>query len=404
MSEKFNLSITSDKVKIVFSTQAEFIDFLDELSVHTEVVDFPVTHLSVLHEPNGDGLFLDFAREELALTHVPIEAVADTLASGENSEGVEGSQMVLFVKDKETGKLTTELLSNYGLRTLAERAEALSSGFFKFLNKSDQETVLNIHTKSMERNKNTSAIKRGYKFRAFRGEEFVDLPTEIMARAVIETLNKDFNGAQFEFAEFTHDETYALWTTPAQLDLVTEYNDKLLEVGADMEERFIPAFEFVTSDVGKSAASIRTLLISGDQAVGIGTPVKVVHKDESKIEDFTDELDFLFARAQTNISSLLKLLSIPIKHPANAAMYIQENIRGLGKVPLRVAVERYEETNGTGPGTAHDVFFILQDALQIMKDRGRAESTISNSEEDLVKLLSDRFKWSDYDLATRPDL
>lgn len=398
---KFNLSIVSDNTKKTFKVQADLVDFIEELTEKTEIKTFTVSTLSIIHESSSEGLFVEAIADLLGVEDAPLEAIQDTLSSGKND--TPGSQMLL-VERLKSGQKVVHLLSDYSVRTLAERAEALSSGFFKNLGKKEQETVLNIHARNVPLDRLSSAVKRGYKWRSFRGPEFVELSQYKLLVELIKTMNKDFGGPQFEKATFTHNETKAEWLLPTQLDLVGKYNEYISEALGE-GEYFLPMIEFATSDLGLLAATVKASLVSDERKIGIGTPIKVLHKDDASEDDFIEDLDYLFSRINSNVESVMRLATITVNNPGNAALYIYSDVvRGVGKVPLRHAVELYHDKHGTGPGTAHDVFFILQDALVIMKSKGRAESSIESTEEDLLKLLSEKFPWSTYDLKTTPEL
>lgn len=120
------------------------------------------------------------------------------------------------------------------------------------------------------------------------------------------------------------------------------------------------------------------------------------HRHQSKVADFDQALDQLFAQFGDNIAKLMKLQEIQLDYPVNAMTRVCKKL----SLPKKAAVEAiamYEMTYGGGPATAHDVFLALQEIPFILKSSGEPESKILTLQENMARALS--LKWSDYDLA-----
>lgn len=117
---------------------------------------------------------------------------------------------------------------------------------------------------------------------------------------------------------------------------------------------------------------------------------------QSKISDFTDVLDQLFAQFGDMISKLEALLEIDLDYPINAMTRVCKKL-SLPKKAAVEAISMFEMAYGGGPATAHDVFLALQEIPFILKTQNTPESKMLEVEENMARALT--LKWSDFDLA-----
>lgn len=163
-----------------------------------------------------------------------------------------------------------------------------------------------------------------------------------------------------------------------------------------MASKLIPGIRFMTSDTGVASAKVSALLVGGQYPIHIGGCIAVDHRHQSKIEDFDNALDQLFAQFGDSIAKLQKLAEEYLDYPVNAMTRICKKL----SMPKKAAVEAismFEMAYGGGRATAHDVFMALQEIPFILKSDGFPESKLLIIEENLARTLS--MKWSDFDLA-----
>ena len=160
--------------------------------------------------------------------------------------------------------------------------------------------------------------------------------------------------------------------------------------------KLTPGIRFMTSDTGVASAKVSALLVGGQHPIHIGKCVAVDHRHQSKISDFTDVLDQLFAQFGDMIAKLEALLDITLDYPVNAMTRICKKL-SLPKKAAVEAISMFEMAYGGGPATAHDVFLAMQEIPFILKTQNTPESKMLEVEENMARALT--IKWSDFDLA-----
>lgn len=310
----------------------------------------------------------------------------------------DGSKFALFAAGKDY------LLSKTGLTSLVMRLGADSSRFGRLLN-NDKQTVLNCYTK-IAKNK-AKCLYRFEKMRAVNGPDYSILPQGELFGILVNKLTEEYPNYEFEGGTFTHDLTVANFLLVDQAkELLEDYKEKCVEAGIKNVEDYIPAVSFMTSDTGTSCACITTKLVNSKNkkyVINLGSPIKLEHKNEATVSKFKALLDGMFAQFQQQISLLDNLISIRINHPINAAISIGKKC-GLSKPALREAVETFSPIF-TKDSTAHDVFFVLQEALYNMRCNAKiSKASILTAEENISRCLSSKFDWKSEDLSFTPDL
>lgn len=195
-----------------------------------------------------------------------------------------------------------------------------------------------------------------------------------------------------------HSVTSASWSLPGQkADLLDTY-EKLLEAQGQktVASKLTPDIRFSTSDTGMASAKVSALLVGLQYPIHIGGMVAVEHKRQSKITDFTDSLEMLFAQFGDSVARLAKLLSVPLDYPVNAMTAVCKKL-SLPKKAALESIAMFETANGDSPATAHDVFMAMQEIPFILKTGGTSESKLLSLQENMARALT--LRWPDYDLA-----
>lgn len=211
-------------------------------------------------------------------------------------------------------------------------------------------------------------------------------------------VDKRFPGNVYVGGYSDHSVTSASWSLPNQkADLLSTY-EKLLEAQGQktVAAKLTPGIRFTTSDTGMASAKVSALLVGLQYPIHIGGMVAVEHKGQSKISDFTDSLEMLFAQFGDSVERLSKLLSVPLDNPVNAMTAVCKKL-ALPKKAAMEAIAMFETANGDSPATAHDVFMAMQEVPFILKMGGAPESKLLTLQENMARALT--LRWPDYDLA-----
>ena len=89
-------------------------------------------------------------------------------------------------------------------------------------------------------------------------------------------------------------------------------------------------------------------------------------------------------------------MDIEITNPVNCMRLIMKKLKIKQKISNET-VELFQAQYGTGPCTAHDIYFALNEASFIAACEGMQGEYILNLEEDIAKALS--FDWAEYDVS-----
>lgn len=242
---------------------------------------------------------------------------------------------------------------------------------------------------------------RDEKISAVHSGDSVDysiLPVNELLTTLKAKLDDRFPGAEFEAGYCDHSLVSASWRMPNQREeLLGTYIKTLCATGKGaLASRLTPGIRFMTSDTGVASAKVSALLVGGQHPIHIGKCVAVDHRHQSKVSDFTDVLDQLFAQFGDMIAKLEALLDITLDYPVNAMTRICKKL-SLPKKAAVEAISMFEMAYGGGPATAHDVFLAMQEIPFILKTQNTPESKMLEVEENMARALT--LKWSDFDLA-----
>ena len=242
------------------------------------------------------------------------------------------------------------------------------------------------------RNEKVSAVHSG------DPKDYSVLPIDQLLAVLKEKLDERFPDNQFESGYSDHSISSATWSFPNQKDdLLGLYAAALNAKGkTSIAANLMPGIRFTTSDTGVASAKVSALLTGMQYPIHIGNCLAIDHQHQSKIQNFEDVLEQLFAKFEDTITKLQKLLEIPLDYPVNAMTRICKKL-SLPKKAAVEAISMYEMAYGGGPATAHDVFMALQEIPFILKSEKVPESKLLVLEENMARILS--LRWSDYDLA-----
>lgn len=326
----------------------------------------------------------------------PLYGNISAFAAGTSAEAVEDTAQNLGLAMRVNGELFPIRTTSY--KSLLERAK-LSGTVLPKLSRPKLARTLNdcLEVYSSEallliRDEKVSAAHSG------DPTDYSVLPIDDLLKALTKKLDDRFPGSVFEYGYSDHALTSASWTMPGQKeDLLGAYEKVLIAQGkAAMAAKLIPGIRFVTSDTGVASAKVSALLMGSQHPIHIGGCVSVEHRHQSKVEDFAQVLDQLFAQFQDSVERLQQLLEIHLEYPVNAMTRICKKL----SLPKKAAVEAiamYEMAYGGGPATAHDVFMALQEIPYILKSEHTPESKLLAVEEKMARMLT--LRWGDYDLA-----
>ena len=316
-------------------------------------------------------------------------------AEGVSNEAVEDTADHLGLAIKVEGEWYP--LRETAYKSLLDRAKISGTSLLK-LSRSDLASVLNAclklfpsHALVLVRDEKVSAVHSG------DSVDYSVLPVDQLMDTLQTKLDTRFPGNVFEQGYANHAFSCASWRMPNQKsELLDTYAKALIASGKNiMASKLTPGIRFLTSDTGLASAKVSALLMGGEYPIYIGSCVAVDHRHQSKVSDFEEALDQLFAQYGETLAQLQKLMEVTLMYPVNAMTRICKKL----SMPKKVAVEAiamYEMAYGGGPATAHDVFLAMQEIPFIMRSCNTSESKLLALEENLARALT--LKWSEYDL------
>ena len=229
-------------------------------------------------------------------------------------------------------------------------------------------------------------------------KDYSILEIDQLLEGLREKVDRRFPGNVYVSGYSDHSVTSASWSLPNhKADLLSTY-EKLLEAQGQktVAAKLTPGIRFTTSDTGMASAKVSALLVGLQYPIHIGGMVAVEHKGQSKITDFTDSLEMLFAQFGDSVARLAKLISVPLEYPVNAMTAVCKKL-ALPKKAAMEAIAMFETASGDSPATAHDVFMAMQEIPFILKTGGAPESKLLSLQENMARALT--LRWPDYDLA-----
>ena len=368
------------------SYHTQFSAFPDMLSYHEKIRTdsrwerTEVKNLEVAALDKASPLFNDTTSFDSSVSRDAIEDTAENL------------KLAIKVKDKFFP------LRDTAYKSLLDRAKVGGSALPKLPREKLAELInscLALHKDSallLVRDEKVSAAHSG------DTRDYSVLEIDQLLDGLQSKMDERFPGNQFSGGYVDHSITSASWTLPDQKTELLDTYTKLLaaEGKTAMAAKLMPGIRFSTSDTGVASAKVSALLVGLQYPIHIGGMISVEHRRQSKVPDFVESLDMLFAQFGDSVARLSGLLSIHLDHPVNAMTAICKRL-ALPKKAAREAIDMFEMAIGEDSATAHDVFVAMQEIPFILKTQGTPESKLLALQENMARALT--LKWRDYDYA-----
>ena len=368
------------------SYHTQFSAFPDMLSYHEKIRTdsrwerTEVKNLEVAALDKASPLFNDTTSFDSSVSRDAIEDTAENL------------KLAIKVKDKFFP------LRDTAYKSLLDRAKVGGSALPKLPREKLAEVInscLALHRDSallLVRDEKVSAAHSG------DTRDYSVLEIDQLLDGLQSKMDERFPGNQFSGGYVDHSITSASWTLPDQKTELLDTYTKLLaaEGKTAMAAKLMPGIRFSTSDTGVASAKVSALLVGLQYPIHIGGMISVEHRRQSKVPDFVESLDMLFAQFGDSVARLSGLLSIHLDHPVNAMTAICKRL-ALPKKAAMEAIDMFEMAIGEDSATAHDVFVAMQEIPFILKTQGTPESKLLALQENMARALT--LKWRDYDYA-----
>ena len=368
------------------SYHTQFSAFPDMLSYHEKIRTdsrwerTEVKNLEVAALDKASPLFNDTTSFDSSVSRDAIEDTAENL------------KLAIKVKDKFFP------LRDTAYKSLLDRAKVGGSALPKLPREKLAELInscLALHKDSallLVRDEKVSAAHSG------DTRDYSVLEIDQLLDGLQSKMDERFPGNQFSGGYVDHSITSASWTLPDQKTELLDTYTKLLaaEGKTAMAAKVMPGIRFSTSDTGVASAKVSALLVGLQYPIHIGGMISVEHRRQSKVPDFVESLDMLFAQFGDSVARLSGLLSIHLDHPVNAMTAICKRL-ALPKKAAMEAIDMFEMAIGEDSATAHDVFVAMQEIPFILKTQGTPESKLLALQENMARALT--LKWRDYDYA-----
>ena len=370
--------IYADEFQTTFANTKEMLDFLASRGQNSQWIRKPTRLLRLL----------------------PLEKEADKL------KGSSGNPMNDILEDTE--KNTNLLLKvngetypvrNCAIQTILSRARVSGYG----LRDLETATYAKVVNYCLKVAKGDALIKiADGKVSAVHGGDEHDYSIldmrEIFA-TTSEYLQVHFKGSEYMEGSgmYDHSIVSATWKLGGNQELLDTYRKALRDNGLE-DKVEAPALRLTSSDVAASGANLYPMLIceSSSRTISLGSPIKLAHEKRATLTDFRNNLSLICSRYQDAITNLSILMDIEIRHPSNCLRLVMRKI-GIRKKLINQVVELYEAQNGTGPCTAHDLYYAMNEASFFGACEGLQGYSIIKLEEDITRALS--LDWKEFDVG-----
>lgn len=370
--------IYADEFQTTFANTKEMLDFLASRGQNSQWIRKPTRLLRLL----------------------PLEKEADKL------KGSSGNPMDDILEDTE--KNTNLLLKvngetypvrNCAIQTILSRARVSGYG----LRDLETATYAKVVNYCLKVAKGDALIKiADGKVSAVHGGDEHDYSIldmrEIFA-TTSEYLQVHFKGSEYMEGSgmYDHSIVSATWKLGGNQELLDTYRKALRDNGLE-DKVEAPALRLTSSDVAASGANLYPMLIceSSSRTISLGSPIKLAHEKRATLTDFRNNLSLICSRYQDAITNLSILMDIEIRHPSNCLRLVMRKI-GIRKKLINQVVELYEAQNGTGPCTAHDLYYAMNEASFFGACEGLQGYSIIKLEEEITRALS--LDWKEFDVG-----
>ncbi|MBQ7673633.1 MAG: hypothetical protein IJT36_03790 [Alphaproteobacteria bacterium] len=309
----------------------------------------------------------------------------------------------------DTGEHTQLLITNAGKRyllrdtavdSILETAKINGSALGK-ISKDNLATILNMCLNVAKGD--SLLLLRGGKICACLSDSIYKImPIPELLDVTIKVLSDKFGETVFIEGSNNYRMTDCFWKFPeAQGDILEAYDDIVATHSKSMfgHSGFIPAVHFMTSDIGKCAATLIPGFLLKNTFFRINDGIKVAHKRASSgddgIELYTKEIDKIFAKFADIEKTLAEMAKTEIENPINAFV-------GLCKkagIPKKYVAEAYEDLERFACGGSvymDDIYLCISSCVGTAKRLGAPKSKQFELEENAAKIL--HMQWRDFDV------
>lgn len=389
----------------------EMLESLKELEENTDIIKIPLSSINVNIESGGALIASDVNSRYDFYNDVTLEAIASTIENGGQMNSIPGSQMVLQTRAIDKKKNSALLMSKQAVTSLILRL-ALDCPAVWQADLVEKKGYIDLAVNGARLKKNQSEAQISVscqKIRTIVGPSYKWLSGATMLEGLFNYLNENFKGNEFKGGYYTHDRTFASFEVKDDGEILKAYEDAASELGRINHQNLRVRFVFSTSDIGDACASISVKLCRGNMEILIGSPIKVPHIGDVTTDNFINQLPQLLAKTKDLVAGLENLTKIEIKYPMNCAIDLAQKV-GLLKANTLSALADFQKQvdkalakDKNAKFYAHDVFYVLQEALMSMRTGKASSSTVEKCEENLARTLTEGYPWSEHDKPIQSD-
>lgn len=366
--------VYADEFQTTFASIGDMLEFLAERTNTSKWVRRPTKSLRLI----------PLKKDE--------EQLEDTLDEDILEDTDRNTQLILKLKDEAYP------VRNCAIKTILSRAGIGGAGLRK-LDKTNYAKVVNYCLKVA---KGDALIKiADGKVSAVHGGDQHDysiLDIQTIFEMTVQYLNQEFSGSTYIEGSgcYDHMVVTAMWELGGNQKLLDTYRDAMKDHGIE-DKIQAPALRLATSDTASSSVTLYPMLLceSGGRTIHLGHPIRLPHDKGATLQNFYDNLKLIASRYKDAITDISKLMEIEIRNPINCMRLVMDKF-GIKKKLINEVVELFQAQHGTGPCTAHDLYFAMNEASFFAACEGMQGHSIVSLEEDIAKALS--VDWAEYDV------
>ncbi len=227
------------------------------------------------------------------------------------------------------------------------------------------------------------------------------MPQNELIEIALDKMTKRFGSIDFIKGDMEHGLTTFIVELPdAKAKINESYNYIVGENGRTVE--IMPAVRFVTSDTGRSAATLkplyRNVFLSGYTPIHDGLRVNHIRSKSNEldgVDKFAIVADSLYAKFDEAQETITKMANTFFNYPLNAYIAISKKL-GIAKKYAKEGYEDLEHYCEGNPCTVHDVYLSLTHCLNAAETAGEKYGYLLKMEDLIARVLS--MNWKDYDL------
>lgn len=206
---------------------------------------------------------------------------------------------------------------------------------------------------------------------------YVVFPVDELLDKTQEYFFREFPNAEFCGGEFTH-ETIS-WNYS-----LAEYSEDICKgLEGTILEGYEPYVRFQTSDIGIQSVTLTPMLKSDYIARPMNASLKIDHRGNNSMENFTEALRMIYARFKEGIERFRELEEIIVTHPYECMLNIMRKACIKKELGVKVAKE-FREFNGDEPCSALEIYTAICDVLLVLSRTAKGDVLRYFREEDCV--------------------